>query len=240
MKRFWNHWGNFIILGLIILGVYSPALLTFLAKDAFTHLIISRAGNVGEVINFFKFKTEGIYYRPVSVQLITWLTKGVFGLRPFWFHAAAVLMHFWTTVTVKKIIDKLTGSKDLSWWGAVCYGVHPIHFMSLFWWAEVSMVMAPLFSFLAILAWINKKYIKFSLWFGLALISNELAISVIPIALLLRQKLMKLIPVGLVAALVIGGRWLLAPPSLGTEYGLKFLPQVALTNLRWQVIRALG
>ena len=51
---------------------------------------------------------------------------------------------------------------------------------------------------------------------------------------------MKLIPVGLVAALVIGGRWLLAPPSLGTEYGLKFLPQVALTNLRWQVIRALG
>ncbi|OGY15675.1 MAG: hypothetical protein A2784_03165 [Candidatus Chisholmbacteria bacterium RIFCSPHIGHO2_01_FULL_48_12] len=240
MKRFWNHWGNFIILGLIILGVYSPALLTFLAQDDFTHLIISRAGNVGEVINFFKFKTEGIYYRPVSVQLITWLTKGVFGLRPFWFHAAAVLMHFWTTVTVKKIIDKLTGSKDLSWWGAVFYGVHPVHFMSLFWWAEVSMVMAPLFAFLAILAWLNQRYVRFSLWWLLALLSNELALGVIPIVWLLKPAWKRLIPVGLIGLVIVGGRWLLASPALGTEYGLKFLPQVALSNLRWQFIRAAG
>ena len=239
MKRF-SHWGNSIILGSIILLIYSPALFSFFSQDDFTHLVIAQADSFQNVLDFFRFRAEGIYYRPLSIQLVTWLTRSVFGLRPFWFHIIALAGHVGAAFVVKKMIHKLTDNEDLGWWGAVFYGVHPIHFMSLFWWAEVSMVMAPLFSFLAILAWINKKYIKFSLWFGLALISNELAISVIPIALLLRQKLMKLIPVGLVAALVIGGRWLLAPPSLGTEYGLKFLPQVALTNLRWQVIRALG
>src|SRR3989338_4989311 len=106
MKLFWNHWGNFIILGLIILVVYSPALLTFLAQDDFTHLAISRASSLRDIINFFKFKTEGIYYRPLSVQFITWLARTIFGLRPGWWHAVAVVMHLWATITVKKIIDK--------------------------------------------------------------------------------------------------------------------------------------
>ena len=238
--KWFSHWGNFIILGLIILAVYSPVLFTFLAQDDFTHLAISRANSLQAIIDFFKFKTEGIYYRPLSVQFITWLAKTIFGLRPGWWHLVALVMHFGATVTVKKIIDKLTGSKNLGWWGAVFYGVHPVQFMSLFWWAEVSMVMAPLFSFLAILAWLDQRYVKFSLWFLLALLSNELAISVIPIVLLLKPVWKKLIPVGLIGLVIIGGRWLMAPPALGSEYGMQFSPQVALSNLRWQLIRAVG
>jgi hypothetical protein len=240
MKRFWNHWGNFIILGLIILAVYSPALLTFFAQDDFTHLALSRVSNIRAIINFFNLKTTGIYYRPLSVQLITLIARAIFGLRPGWFHAVAVVMHFGATVTVKKIIDKLTGNKNLGWWGAVFYGVHPVQFMSLFWWAEVSMAMAPLFSFLAILAWLNQRYVRFSLWFLLALLSNELAISVLPIVLLLKPAWKKLVPVGLIGLVIVGGRWLMAAPALGTEYGMQFSPQVALGNLRWQLIRAAG
>ena len=239
MKLF-GHWGNFITLSLVILGVYSPALFTFFAQDDFIHLIISRVGNIRELINFFNFKTTGIYYRPVSVQLITFVAKAVFGLRPFWFHLTALGFHLGATLVVKKIIDKLTGNKPLGWWAAVFYGVHPMHFMSVYWWAEVSMVMAPLFAFLAIWEWLNQKHIRFSIWFLLALLSNELAISVVPIAWLLRREWRKLILAGLMGVAVVGGRWLVAPPPLGTEYGMKFLPQIALNNLRWQVIRAVG
>src|SRR3989338_4119033 len=107
--KWFSHWGNFIILGLIILAVYSPVLFTFLAQDDFTHLAISRANSLQAIIDFFKFKTEGIYYRPLSVQFITWLAKTIFGLRPGWWHLVALVMHFGATVTVKKIIDKLTG-----------------------------------------------------------------------------------------------------------------------------------
>lgn len=240
MKRLFDHWGNFIILSLIILAVYSPALFTFLAQDDFTHLAISQANSLRAIIDFFKFKTGGIYYRPLSVQLVTFITRSIFGLRPFWFHLIALGFHLGATLVIKKIIDKLTGNKDLGLWAAVFYGVHPIHFMSLFWWAEVSMVMAPLFSFLAILAWLNQRYVRFSLWLLLALLSNELAISVIPIVLLLKPAWKKLIPVGLIGLVIVGGRWLIAPPALGTEYGMQFSPQVALSNLRWQLIRTVG
>lgn len=102
------------------------------------------------------------------------------------------------------------------------------------------MVMAPLFSFLAILAWLNNKTGRFLAYLLLALLSNELAISVIPVAFILKRDLRKLIPAGLMALVIVGGRWLIAPPSLGSEYGMKFLPQVAMGNLKWQAIRAIG
>ena len=143
MKRF-SHWGNSIILGSIILLIYSPALFSFFSQDDFTHLVIAQADSFHNVLDFFRFRAEGIYYRPLSIQLVTWLTRSVFGLRPFWFHIIALAGHVGAAFVVKKMIHKLTDNEDLGWWGAVFYGVHPIHFMSLFWWAEVSMVMAPL------------------------------------------------------------------------------------------------
>ena len=193
-----------------------------------------------EVVKFFSFKTEGIYYRPLSVQLVTFLARGIFGLRPAWFHLIGLILHLLAVAVVYKLIKKLTDDDRLALVGGVFYGVHPVHFMSIFWWAEVSMVMAPLFAFLALLNWLNNKQGKFLLFLLLGLLSNELAISVVGIAWLLRRDLRKLIPAGLMGGVIVGGRWLIAPPFLGAEYGLKFSLQLALANLRWQIIRAVG
>lgn len=237
--KWFSHWGNFIILGLIILAVHSPALFTFFAQDDFTHLAISQANSLRAIIDFFKFKTGGIYYRPVSVQLVTFITRSIFDLRPFWFHAIALVMHLGASLAVYRLLTRLI-ERRVAKIGSLVYAVHPVHFMSLFWWAEISMVMAPLWSFLALTAWLDKKNWQFLGWLILALLSNELAVAVIPIAWLLERSWKKLIPAGLIVVAIIGGRWLAQPPSLGTEYGMKFLPQVALGNLRWQLIRVVG
>ncbi len=239
MKRFLSHWSNFIILGLIILAVYSPALFTFLAQDDFTHLAISQASSLRDIIDFFKFKTGGIYYRPLSVQLVTFITRSIFDLRPFWFHAVALVMHLGVWLAVYRLLTRLI-EREKAKIGSLVYAIHPVHFMSLFWWAEMSMVLAPLWSFLALTAWLDKKNWQFLGWLILALLSNELAVAVIPIAWLLERNWKKLIPAGLITVMIIGGRWLVQSPAFGTEYGMKLNFAVAAANLRWQLIRAVG
>lgn len=235
----WLHKADFIIIAGAILLVYSPALLTFFAQDDFTHLILAQVGSIKDLVGFFGPDKAGIYYRPISVQLITWVSRAIFGLRPIWFHALALSLHVGTALVVFKLLRRLI---DKRWarLGSIIYAVHPVHFMSLYWWAEVSMVLTPLFSFLALYDWLSGKQKRFLIWLVLALLSNELAVAIIPIAWLLRRDWKRLIPAGLIALAIVGGRWWVQPPSLGTEYGMKFLPQVAGANLRWQAIRALG
>lgn len=237
--KWFSHWGNFIILGLIILAVYSPALFTFLAQDDFTHLAVSQANSLRAIIDFFKFSTGGIYYRPLSVQLVTFITRSIFGLRPFWFHAVTLVMHLGASLAAYRLLTRLI-ERRVAKIGSLVYAIHPVHFMSLFWWAEASMVLAPLWSFLALTAWLDKKSWQFLGWLILALLSNELAVAVIPIAWLLRRSWKKLLPAGLIVVAIIGGRWLAQPPSLGTEYGMKLNLAVAVANLRWQAVRAMG
>ena len=59
-----------------------------------------------EVVKFFSFKTEGIYYRPLSVQLVTFLARGIFGLRPAWFHLIGLILHLLAVAVVYKLIKK--------------------------------------------------------------------------------------------------------------------------------------
>src|SRR3990167_9048037 len=235
--RFGLHEG--ILTCIAVLVVWWPALFTFFSQDDFTHLLISRIDDFSDVWKFFIPVKTAIFYRPLSVQLSTWLFVYIFNLKFFWFHAVALTMHVVNVVLVYKLLSRFVKHYRLAYLGAFIYGVHPVHFMSLFWMAGFSMVLAPLFAFAAMLAFVDKKHGWFLVWFTLGLLSNELVIMV-PFILMLQRKTRWLIPAFVAAGALMVLRFLLVPVSLGSEYVMSFSPVTWVINLRWQVMRSMG
>ena len=226
--------------------VYLPALATFFSQDDFSHLYLSQATSFRDFLRFFVPVSTGIFYRPLSVQIYTWLSRLLFGLNPLGFHLLALGFHLFNTYLVYLLFKKLLQSEKLSLLGAFFYGVHVSHFMSVFWPAEFSMVLAPFFVFLAINAFLDQRYYRFWLWAFLGLLSNELA-STVPLILglyivFLRQwtRLKWLVPpaLGVLGLFVL--RFILFPASLGSQYVLSFSLATFLRNLRWYALRAVG
>lgn len=233
-----------VFVGVVV--VFFPGLFTFFSQDDFTHFAISKVNSVSDFFSFFVPVNTGIFYRPLSIQIFTWISRMIFGLNPFGYHAVALVFHLANVFLVYKILKKLTKYKLLSLLATSIYGFHPSHFMSIFWIAEFSMVLAPFFAFLAINDYLNNRLIRFNIWIVFGLLSNEL-VSVVPLVLgtylLLKQmwlKLVKLIPAVIAVLVVYWLRFIVVPASLGSEYVLSFSLLTLWKNFRWHIIRAVG
>jgi len=149
-----------LVLFAVIL-VYYPALSTYFSQDDFTHLVISKADSFKDVGQFFVPVDSGIFYRPLSVQIYTFISRSIFGLNPYGFHLIALSFHLGSVALVYLLLKKLTNNEAIAKIGALVYGVHPSHFMSLFWIAEFSMVLGPFLALGSMLAFFNKRYYWF-------------------------------------------------------------------------------
>ncbi len=237
-------WWGFILSAVGL--VYFPALTTFFSQDDFTHLAISQASSLTDIGKFFIPIKEGIFYRPLSVQIYTWFSNIIFGLHPMGWHFLALIFHFLNIFLVYKLLVYFLSSKRFALGGALIYGVHPVHFMSLFWVAEFSMVLGPFFAFLSIYDFVRGRYYRFWLWMLLGFLSSEL-VAAVPLFLifflLIRREIKKIKWLIMPCAGVVGLfllRFVIKPTSLATEYVLSFNPLIWLVNLRWQAIRAFG
>lgn len=235
-----------LTLFLAVFLVYYPVLFTFFAQDDFTHFLISQAHSLGDVLRFFLPLKTSIFYRPLSVQLVTWVMRSIFGLNPFAFHLLALLIHLVNSLLIYKLLLLLLKHKPKAYIGALIYGVHPVHFMSLFWTAEFSMVLAPCFAFLAMLFFLRKRYMWFLVCLSLGLLSNEL-VSMVPLVLwgrALLQKNKRAIPWLICASVLASMLWIIrfivVPASLGSEYILSFRLSTFVANFKWQLLRSSG
>ncbi len=237
-----------ILAWIAALIVWFPALFTYFSQDDFTHLLISRVDHWYEIWGFFVPVQTAIFYRPISIQLTTWLMRTLFGLQPFWFHLLALFVHTVNIWLVFKLLYRFIRNRKVAWLGAFIYGVHPVHFMSIFWVAEFSMVLAPFFSFLAIWFFLERRYSWFLLWMLLGLLSNELVVMV-PLILATyflwpgRDSVPDwkwLVPAAMLALGLLWLRFVMVPTSLGSEYVLSFSPSTWISNLRWQMLRSVG
>lgn len=226
--------------------IYFPSLFIFFAQDDFTHLYISQASNIKEFLNLFKPVLSGIYFRPISIQLYTFLSSKLFGLNPIGFHAIALGIHLINISLVYLLLKKFIKNSCLKYVGAFVYGVHTAHFMSIFWIAEFSMVLAPCFAFLGMLAYLNKKYGRFLIFMVLGMLSNELVL-IVPLVVGLIDIMQKekvkykyVISGILIAGIVLLIRFVLIPTSLGSEYILSTNPVIWFKNLKWYLFRGIG
>lgn len=226
--------------------IYYPVLFNFFAQDDFSLLLVSQAKNLKEFLLFFRPLKTGIFYRPLSMQLYFFLTNTLFGLRPLAFHLVAFIFHLANIFLVYLLIKIITKNKLTALCVSFCFAVSSIHFMSLFWICEFSLILSAFFSLLAFINYLNKKPSLFMLFFLLALLSNE-STATLPFVILSYEFVFKrrfvfrklFLPLSFIICFILL-RFFFFPTSLGEFYKFEFSLSQFLSNLRWYLLRSLS
>jgi hypothetical protein len=235
----------FLLIAAVAILVYHPAFGVFFTQDDFTHFKISQAKTLKEFLYFFLPQKGVIFYRPLSVQIYTWICHLLFGLNPFGFHLVAFIFHLINIYLVWYLIMLLTKNPSCAFLIAFFWGVSSIHFMSLFWIAEFSLVLVSFFFFLSFIFYLKGKYWRFLLLFLLGLLSNELMVT-LPVILLIyellfkKSSLVKLIPPAIAVIVFISLRFFLFTTLLGEYYRLNFTIKQLTRSLRWYTLRLIN
>lgn len=135
-------------------------------------------------ISYFEFRTDIIYWRPLSMPIFFWLGNKLFALNAFGFHLMAFSFFIALIFMVNKLLSTLFKDKYLALVLTYLYAIWPIHFMSLSWLSTTSYIIGALFqvtSFYYFVGFVEKKrkyYLLISfISFLLALASSELTIA---------------------------------------------------------------
>ena len=244
-KQYQTFFVFFLIFGLSLFLFY-PSLNYYFFQDDWFVLNWIRTG---DFLSFFKFRTDIIYWRPLSMPLFFALSERLFGLNSLGYHLIVFLLHFLNVVLIGYITYKLIGDKKTAVISSFLYATAAFQFMPLSWlsltWNIVGLFFF-LLSFIFYMRFKEKKSITSLLMtfilFLLALFSFEFAI-VFPVLILLyeylsdekfNKNLSKSIPVVLPILFVIVTylflRFVLYPvPSQG-QYTISIGPDV-LKNL---------
>lgn len=136
----------------------------------------------GDLKSFFEFRTDIIYWRPLSMPIFFLLGEKLFGLRPFGYHLIVFIIHLVNTFLIGRIIFLLFKNRLSVFTIALLYATASFHYMSLSWLSLAWNVIGNLFILLAIYFYIfgerkPKVYFPLSfIFFLLALASTEFAI----------------------------------------------------------------
>jgi tetratricopeptide (TPR) repeat protein len=88
---------------------------------------------------------------------LTWLSlqldASLFGIDPFGYHLANLLLHVATTILLFRVLLRMTGKVGRSAFVAALFGLHPLHVESVAWVAERKDVLSAFFWMLTLLAY---------------------------------------------------------------------------------------
>jgi protein O-mannosyl-transferase len=130
------------------------------------------------------------YWRPLAG--IVMLFTNVWGQgSPLAFHWVTIVLHLAATTAAFALALELADSLGIALLTALLFGVHPVHVESIAWMSALNDPLFALFSFLALRSWIrwSKAGAAGAPWASgilllLALLSKELGLAVVPLALL--------------------------------------------------------
>ena len=247
-KKYQTFFVFLLIFGLSLFLFYPSLNYYFFQDDWF---VLNRV-RAGDLASFFQFRTDIIYWRPLSMPLFFAVNKTLFGLNPFRFHLVAFFLFFLLIIVIYFLFKILTCDRKLSLLMSFFYAIWPIHFTSLSWLSTTSYVIGPLFQVLSFIFFANfVKRRKFLLWlvsflfflFGLA--SSELTI-VLPAVFfawglfIKKQKYLKLLLpfIAVVCAYLFLRIFLFKIPSRGA-YQIYFNWQI-INNFFWYLGWAMG
>ncbi|MDZ4772336.1 MAG: tetratricopeptide repeat protein [Planctomycetota bacterium] len=126
---------------------------------------------------------------------LTWISHMIdvelFGSKPAGHHALNVLLHATNSVLLVWILARATGRSGASCVVAAVFAVHPLHVESVAWIVERKDLLATLFGFLSIAAWMRHAccgskfaYVAASVLFACSLMSKPMLVT-LPFVLLL-------------------------------------------------------
>lgn len=140
----------------------------------------------GNLSSFFAFRTDIIYYRPLSMPLFFKFNYELFRLSPVPYHAFAFLIHFLNVFLVYTLFRLLKISSKTSILICFLYATASFHFVPLSWLSTTSYVLGPTFILLTMIFFLKKKLPIFVMFFILGLLTSELTFTVIPILFILK------------------------------------------------------
>jgi Flp pilus assembly protein TadD len=94
------------------------------------------------------------YYRPL-MHLVNLGCYRLFGLQPWGYHLVSLLFHAGCTLLVFAIARKIGFSETFAFWGALLFGIHPIHPEAVAWVAANTELV---YAFLVLLAFLLHLY----------------------------------------------------------------------------------
>lgn len=129
------------------------------------------------------------YWRPLAnVALATGRALG--GGSPFAFHALSLALHVLATLVAFRLASRIAQDTWIAFFAALLFGLHPVHVEAVSWLSSINEPLCGLFVLLAIdgfLAWRERGSSGVpwlaGIWFFLGLLSKELAVAVVPLAL---------------------------------------------------------
>ena len=130
------------------------------------------------------------YWRPLAGTVL--LFTNVLGHNsPLVFHWVSLVLHLAATAAAFALALELAGSLPVALLAALLFGVHPAHVESVAWISALNDQLFAIFAFLALRSWIRwrKAGSPGTPWLAgalllLALLSKELGIAIVPLALL--------------------------------------------------------
>lgn len=244
---------SLILLSLAIVFFFSPLLSLNFNQDDFFHLLISRAHSLKNYLYIFSFKnsftdTNYDFYRPFAVQFFYSVMQNFFGLQPFFYHLASLVLHLINTLLVFYIARLFfpNEKKLLALSAAFFYGLSQCLFSSVGWIGNFQEVSLAFFAFLTLILFYKNQALLSFITFALSLACKETAAAV-PFALLAftffynrtKKGLLKLVPSFILLSIYLYYYFVIYGDVPRGDYQFKIGPG-ALNNLMWYVFWALG
>lgn len=137
----------------------------------------------GTLKSFFEFRTDIIYWRPLSMPLFFWLGKSLFKFNPYYFHLLAFIFHFVNVLLIGQLSYLMFKNDKARIITMLLYATASFHFMSLSWLSLTWNTIGFMFFMISLIFYLNFKKIKSNIntigtlvFLILALASNEFAI----------------------------------------------------------------
>jgi len=229
--------GFWIILLSIITLIFSPAIIYPFFQDDFFALVTTKITSLSDIWRLFLPVSEAVYYRPLGIQLYFGLMQFVGLGKPIWFHLMSLLVHLLNTYLIYRLTVKIFSRERLAKLTAFLWGTSPIHYFALGWAVNFSFVLVITWSILAILAAGEGKGLRAILFLFLGLMTNEIAV-VIPLLVILLNGGKRLI-IPMLTAVAGYGIWrMLTGVKIEGDYVIGLTTVVS--TLRWYGLWILG
>lgn len=139
----------FAILILLVLFLsltfYHSTLDYYFFQDDFFEINISRAHNLQQYLEFFKFREDIIAYRPISLQNYFFISSNLFDMNPVGFRLITFILFFLSFFLIVKVIGKITKNVQVGMLTATFWVLSSIHFMALSWIAAAYNIIGTFF-----------------------------------------------------------------------------------------------
>ena len=189
--------------------------------------------------SFFKFRTDIIYWRPLTMPIFFKIGQVFFDLKPFGYHLIVFFFHFLNIILVYILFRTLKVSKKISLMSSFLYGTAAFHFVPLSWLSTTSYVIGPTFILSTLILFLTQKIIFSFTFFLFALAASEFTLIAIPILLILKginkPTLKKLLPCLIISIFYLIARFFIFPLPRTDQYEIGFGPRI-LTNLFWYFV----